>query len=105
MGHTTWNAQFTTPGHPDYPSGHSSAAGAFEITMTSLFGKNYKFTNRTYDYLGMPSQTYTSFEDLAVKIGMSRVYGGIHTRLTCEKGREQGQKIANNIVAKIKFKK
>ena len=105
LGYTTWNAQFNTPGHPDYPSGHSTGAGAFEVTMTKLFGENYHFSNRTYDYLGMPAQSYTSFADLAVKIGLSRIYGGIHTRLACEKGRDQGQKIANNILAKIKFKK
>jgi PAP2 superfamily len=103
MGYTGWNAKFNTPGHPDYPSGHSTGAGAFEITMTELFGKDYQFTNHTYDYLGMPPQSYTSFSDLAVKIGLSRIYGGIHTRYACEKGREQGQKIAKNILSKIKF--
>jgi hypothetical protein len=36
---------------------------------------------------------------------MSRVYAGIHTRHVCEAGRKQGQKIAQNILDKVKFLK
>ena len=105
LGHPGWNAQFNTPGHPDYPSGHSTGAGAFEVMMTGLFGENYQFTNRTYDYLGMPPQSYASFSELSAAIGMSRVYGGIHTRFACEEGTKQGKKIAQNILNKVHFLK
>ena len=105
LNHGSWSAQFNTPGHPDYPSGHSTAAGAFEVMMTGLFGENYQFTNRTYDYLGMPPQTSSSFSDLSQKIGMSRVYGGIHTRFACEEGTKQGRKVAQNILSSVHFLK
>ena len=105
LGYTSWNAKFNTPPHPDFPSGHSTTAGAAEVIFTNLFGQNYAFINHTYDYLNMPPQSYSSFSDMASQIGMSRVYAGIHTRHVCEAGRTQGQKIAQNILDKVKFLK
>ena len=105
LGYTGWNAKFNTPPHPDFPSGHSTTAGAAEVIFTDLFGENYAFTNHTYDFLNMPPQSYSSFSDMAVQIGMSRVYAGIHTRHVCEAGRTQGQKIAQNILSLVSFKK
>ena len=63
------------------------------------------FINHTYDYLGMPPQSYSSFSDMAEQIGMSRVYAGIHTRYVCDVARTQGEKIAENILSIVKFKK
>jgi hypothetical protein len=100
-----WKALFNTPPHPDFPSGHSATAGAAEVVFTNLFGENYAFTNHTYDYLGMPPQSYTSFTDMATQIGLARVYAGIHTRYACEAARTEGKKIAQNILNDIKFLK
>ena len=105
LGHSDWIAKFNTPPHPDFPSGHSTTAGAAEVIFTNLFGENYAFINHTYDYLNMPPQSYSSFSDMAAQIGISRVYAGIHTRHVCEAGRIQGQKIAQNILSMVKFKK
>ena len=101
-----WNTLFgTTPPHPDFPSGHSSTAGAAEVVFTHLFGENYAFTNHTYDYQNMPPQSYASFTDMAVQIGLSRLYAGIHTRYACDVALIQGQKIAQNILNDVKFLK
>ena len=105
LGHTDWIAKFNTPPHPDFPSGHSTTAGAAEVIFTDLFGDNYAFINHTYDYLGMPPQSYSSFSDMAAQIGMSRVYAGIHTRYACDAARTQGEKIAQNILDKVNFLK
>jgi hypothetical protein len=105
LGHSNWLGKFNTPPHPDFPSGHSTTAGAAEVILTNLFGDNYAFINHTYDYLNMLPQSYSSFSDMAAQIGMSRVYAGIHTRHVCEEGRTQGQKIAQNILDKVKFLK
>ncbi len=53
----------------------------------------------------MPPQSYTSFGDMAMQIGLSRIYAGIHNRYACEAGRIQGQKIGKNILEDIKFLK
>jgi len=104
LGHPAWNPLFATPPHPDVPSGHSTGAGAMEIVFNKLFGKHYQFTNHAYDTLGMPPQVYANFGDMAKQIGDSRVFAGIHTRYACIVGREQGNKIASNIIKRLKFK-
>jgi hypothetical protein len=103
LGHPTWSPLFATPPHPDVPSGHSTNAGAMEIMFNDLFGKDYSFTNHSYDSLGMPPQVYQNFADMAEQIGAARVYAGIHTRYACEVGRKQGNIIARNILRKLKF--
>ena len=105
LGHATWNPLFTTPGHPDFPSGHSQNGGAFAAVMTTLLGDNYQFTLHTYDNLGMAPRTYDSFDDMAVDVGKSRVYAGIHYTYSCVEGKRQGEKIAQNILSIVKFKK
>ncbi len=105
LGHTTWNPLFPTPNFPEWTSGHAAIAGAVSETLTGFFGNNYHLTNHTYDYLGMAPRTYTSFYDMAQDIGDSRVYAGIHYRVSCAEGRIQGIKIAQNINSKLKFLK
>ena len=105
MGHTTWNPLFNTPGIPDFPSGHSQNAGAFAAVMTNVLGENYSFTLHTYDYLGMAPRHYNSFSDMAEDVGRARVYAGIHYKYSCIEGRNQGERIAANVLATLKFKK
>jgi len=105
LGHSAWNPVFSTPGHPDYPSGHSQNGGAFAAVMTTLLGDNYQFTLHTYDNLGMAPRTYNSFDEMAVDVGRSRVYAGIHYTYSCVEGKKQGEKIAANVLNILKFKK
>lgn len=105
MGHTGWTSLLSMPNHPDFPSGHSQTGGSFAAIMTSLFGGNYSVTLHTYDNLGMAPRPYSSFNEMAEDIGRSRVYGGIHYTYSCIEGKRQGEKIAQNILNIIKFKK
>jgi len=105
LGHTTWSPVFATPGHPDFPSGHSQNGGAFAAVMTTILGDNYSFTLHTYDNLGMAPRTYNSFDEMAVDVGRSRVYAGIHYTYSCVEGKKQGEKIAWNVLNILKFKK
>jgi len=105
LGHTTWTPLIPTHPHPDFPSGHSQNAGAFAAAMTSLFGDNYQFTLHTYDNIGLPPRSYNSFNEMAEDIGRSRVIGGIHYTYSCVEAKNQGRKIATNILNILKFKK
>ena len=105
LGYTSWNPLFGTPGFPDYISGHSTLAGAVAVVFTSMFGDNYHLTNNSYNFLGMPDQHYASFYDMADQIGKSRVYAGIHYTISCVEGNKFGQKVAQNIINKLKFLK
>ena len=105
LGHTTWTPLIPTHPHPDFPSGHSQNGGAFAAAMTSLFGNDYQFTLHTYDNVGLPPRSYNSFNEMAEEVGRSRVYGGIHYTYSCVEARNQGGKIASNVLNILKFKK
>ena len=105
LGHTTWQPVLGTPGHPDFPSGHSQTGGAFAAAMINMFGNDYNITLHTYDNLGMAPRSYSSFTDMIDDIGWSRVYAGIHYTYSTIEGAKQGMRIANNILSKLKFRK
>lgn len=66
---------------------------------------------RTFSIQGMtcsgtvPVIRRASFDAMAEEISISRLYGGIHYRYSCEEGAKQGRKTAQNIDAKLKFLK
>ncbi|TLV02232.1 vanadium-dependent haloperoxidase [Dyadobacter luticola] len=100
-----WAPLIATPPHPEYPSGHALVSASAAQTLTFLFGDHFKFTDDSYNWLGLGPRSYTSFEEAAKEAGDSRVYGGIHYRPTCDAGQRQGKKIALNIDGKLKFKR
>lgn len=105
LGYSSWNALFATPNFPDFPSAHSVIAGAFAEVLKNDLGANYQFTNHAYDYLGMPPRTYSSLDAMAAEIGMSRLYAGIHNRISIDRGLTMGSKIGQNINNGVKFLK
>jgi len=105
LGHSDWNTLFPSPGHPEFPSAHASISTTAMEMLASVFGDNFSFTDHTYEYLGMPARSYNSFHELAIESGLSRIYAGIHYRYSVEKGWLIGKKVADNIFAKLKFKK
>ncbi len=100
-----WSPYIPTPNFPEFPAGHSATGGATIAMMSNMFGENFHFTLHTYDYLGYPPRSYTSFTQLNDEVNASRFYGGLHYRATCEKSTVQGKKVAENILATIKFLK
>jgi hypothetical protein len=100
-----WSTYIPTPNHPEFPSGHSTTGGAALTMMSKIFGEDFHITLHTYDYLNYPSRSYTSFTQLSNEISDSRFYGGLHYRATLEKSTEQGKKVAQNILNKVKFLK
>lgn len=105
MGYTSWLALFNTPGHPEFPSAHAVNGGAIGKMLTDVFGDNFHFTLRTYDYLGLPARSYNSFYEMGKEMADSRVYAGIHYQASCDKGRQLGEAVSNNILSRIKFLK
>ena len=101
----TWSTYIPTPNHPEFPSGHSTTGGAVIGMMSNIFGEDFHITLHTYDYLNYPSRSYTSFTQMLKEISDSRLYGGLHYRATLDKSEAQGKKVAENILATIKFLK
>ena len=105
LDHPTWNPLFATPGHPDYSSAHTVQSRAIAIAFASIFGENYQYTDHTFDNVGMPARTYSSFDATAEEVALARVYAGIHTRMGCDAGLLEGLKVARNIENKLRFLK
>ena len=109
---STWTTMMTTPNHPEWPSGHSTLAGAMGEVLTRQFGSNFSFTDATYEGFVMPgypnglgARDYSSFDDMMQEIGDSRVYGQIHYPQSCLDGKALGKKVAQNVLNIVKFKK
>ena len=100
-----WLTYVPTPNHPEFPSGHSTTGGGALTMMSNIFGEDFHITLHTYDYLNYPARSYTSFTQLSNEISDSRFYGGLHYKATLVKSTEQGKKVAENILEKVKFLK
>ena len=105
MGFGGWTTKIPTPNHPEYPSAHAVNSAAVAWMLTNVLGDNFQFTSHTYDYQNLPARSYNSFNDMSKEMADSRVFGGIHYQASCDIGRWQGQKVAENILTKIKFLK
>lgn len=101
MGQPNWSPIIGTPNHPEYSAAHATLSGAAAYALEYVFGKNYSFTDRTYEYLGMNARTYSSFAEAGNEAGMSRLYGGIHYRPSIETGNTQGKKVAANVCTRL----
>lgn len=97
----SWVPILSTPPFPEYTSGHSVQSGALARILTSLFGENKAFIDRTHenrtDIDGTP-RAYSSFYDMAEEAADSRLYGGIHFKEAIELGLEQGYQIGQNVI-------
>jgi hypothetical protein len=95
----TWNATtltdpVQTPPFPEYPSGHSTEAGAMAVVLSAIFGDDYAFTDASQTRLGFAPRAYASFWQAAEEAAESRLYGGIHFRTSNEQGLAQGRCVA-----------
>jgi hypothetical protein len=96
-----WKPLLQTPPFPEYTSGHSTITAAAAEVLTHLYGDNFAF-NDTSDlrYIGM-QRKFTSFYQAADECSVSRLYGGIHYRLSTDEGANAGRKVGALIVTRL----
>lgn len=94
-----WNTAIPTPPFPEFPSGHSTGAGAWSRIMNEVYGTSFTFTDSTHGALHGGPRTYPSFDSCAAEVGMSRIYGGIHYPFADTMGRALGGRVAQNMLA------
>jgi hypothetical protein len=94
-----WEPLLITPPFPEYPSGHSTQSGAAAAVLTSIYGKDFSFTDRTHERDGLAPRSFPGFDAAAAEAGMSRLYGGIHFRAAIDHGLNQGRCIGQYAVA------
>lgn len=92
---------FYTPPFPTYPSGHASFSSAASVILASIFGDNYRFTDRSHEgrteFNGTP-RTFYSFREMALENGYSRLPLGVHFRFDAEGGYDLGNRIGNRVL-------
>jgi hypothetical protein len=94
---TGWNPLITTPAHPEYSSGHSTASSAAAAVLAFFFGPNAHIVMDS-DMMPGVTREFDGFDAALDEVANARVYGGIHFRSACEDGRVQGKAVANFVI-------
>ena len=84
-----WTPLFTTPAHPDYPSGHSCVSAAAALVLSKEFGARTQFRLTSDLMLGV-SRSFRSFSAALDEVKDARVFAGIHFRTATEVGSSLG---------------
>jgi len=93
----TWSPMFATPGHPDYPSGHSCVSGAAVAILANEFGDKTRF-NLTSDLMLGVTRSFSSFSSALEEVKNARVFAGIHFRTATEDGVKLGADVAHYLL-------
>jgi hypothetical protein len=97
-----WEPLLQTPPFPEYLSGHSVVSAASAVVLTHYFGDNFAYTDSVEVSYGLPSRAFKSFQQASAEAGISRFYGGIHFMDAITNGQEQGTKVGEWVLHKIK---
>lgn len=104
MKQEAWLPFITTPPHPEYTSGFAAMAGAVTSALSLIYGDKISITDHTYDYLGMLPRSFDSFSAMANEAGDSKYFGGIHYKISVDRGLWQGRVVSKQIYKLIFFK-
>jgi hypothetical protein len=98
-----WLPMLQTPPFPEYPSGHSTITRSAAVMLTKLFGDKFAFQDTSdLRYIGM-QRHFESFVQAANEASISRYYGGIHYVNSVNAGANQGKKVSEFIIQKLKL--
>lgn len=100
-----WTPFLQTPPFPEYTSGHSVISNASAEILTDLLGDNFAFSDSTEVEYGLGTRSFKSFREAASEAAISRLYGGIHFMPAIKNGSEQGKRVGNWVVRKLKTRK
>jgi hypothetical protein len=99
-----WEPFLQTPPFPEYTSGHSTITGSAATVLSFLYGNNFAFTDTSnMRYINM-QRKFSSFLQASDECSISRFYGGIHYKISVDRGAAEGKKIGKFIIAKIESK-
>jgi hypothetical protein len=97
MMQADWSPFISTPNHPEYPAAHSGVTGSTLQAAARVLGESLPVTDRAYEFRGLPVKNFASLLDATKDAGISRLYGGIHYRVSIN----EGINIALNVGTKI----
>jgi len=100
-----WKSLLDNPPFPEYTSGHGTVSGAIAAVLSDMFGYNYHFTDYSHEARGLKPRSFDSFFEFAQEAALSRLYGGIHYRMSNEEGLKNGKRIGKSACElKLKMK-
>ncbi|MCC5575434.1 phosphatase PAP2 family protein [Microtetraspora sp. AC03309] len=102
----SWTPLVTTPPDPSYPGMHSDISTAAATVIARFYGDRNTFTLASPASAGSPrsyAKPYTSLSATATEAGLSRIWGGVHTRLDHKSGNELGTAIARYALGQSKL--
>ena len=100
-----WNPFLQTPSFPEYTSGHSTISASAATVLTGLYGENFAFhDDADKEYIGM-ERDFKSFIDAAREASISRLYAGIHYRISLDIGTETGFKVGRHVLKIVNLDK
>jgi hypothetical protein len=100
-----WMPLLQTPPFPEYTSGHSVVSNASAVMLAKLFGNNLAFTDSTEVEFSIPARQFKSFKAAADEAAISRFYGGIHYMPSIVNGVDEGIRIGEFALAKLKTRR
>ncbi|MFF3669556.1 phosphatase PAP2 family protein [Microtetraspora malaysiensis] len=101
-----WTPLVVTPPDPSYPGMHSDISTAAATVLAGFYGDHNTFTLTSPATAGSPrpyTKPYTSLSATATEAGLSRIWGGVHTRLDHKSGNELGAAIARYALGQSKL--
>jgi hypothetical protein len=97
-----WSSLIEAPLHPEYPSAHSSLAGAVSVVLKAELGAQPMPALATSSPTAKNQvRRWTSVEAFAQEVGHSRIYAGIHYRASTEAGQAMGERIGTLAAARL----
>ncbi len=99
-----WKPYIQTPPFPEYTSGHAVISAAAAEVMTHYFGDHINYTDTSELEFGVANRSFKSVRDASNEAGASRVYGGIHFKHSCDVGHDEGVKVGQLVLQRLKMK-
>lgn len=100
-----WIPFLQTPPFPEFPSGHSVVSSTSAEILTQLFGDNLAFTDSVEVEFGLYPRSFPSIRHAAQEACISRFYGGIHYMPAIQLGADQGKRLGQYVVQKLRTKR
>ncbi|MFJ2032829.1 phosphatase PAP2 family protein [Streptosporangium sp. NPDC087985] len=98
-----WTPLVPTPPDPSYPGMHSEISAAAAMVLSHFYGDRNTFTLTAPGGTQPYTKPYTSFSATATEAGLSRIWGGVHTRLDHQSGTALGTAIARYALGQLKL--
>ncbi len=93
----SWTPFLTTSAHPEYPSGHSTLAGAAATVLGAMFGDDAAF-DASSEIMPGTLRSFFGFSSAIEEMANARVYGGMHFRTACVRGSALGGTVARFVL-------